>query len=326
MASSTLTLDQLLASGLQSVDPVLFTLGLATFTHDNFTRVIPAKPIDGIHDIYMRETTRPTVSLNSVSEAVTESQAVRTRYTKEVGHLHAQLSLDDKIIMGHNLGSGRAWPEQLDLAGLEIARKWGYYVAEGNASTDADIEGLRYLANNAGSSQKYVAATTTTGASLTTVILDKMLEKLAFKNQPAAFVMCQAHLTDYKQVVQANGALPTIEFQDDFGRFNSQAPLNIPSYAGVPIFTSDHIAVETTYSGGSKYRIYLVSLGPQGLRYFYPKTDKRGRPTALGLTMDDIHRKEGYTEDILGIHHWAGLSLLSNLGIVHAVNVKITNT
>lgn len=330
--STTQTLSELTSSGFKDLNPRSVDVIRQILTKDNFTAQLPALGVDGINNIYVRESTQATTTTFDVGDQVTESVVKDTKVTDECGRLVTQVSLDRKVAIGSN--NREPWGRQLEGATWAMTQKWQDQAANGGGATDGDITGLTGLADGAGSGQKYTADTTTSGVAVALVHLDKIRELLQYPCD--FFCMNEKLLIDIKVLMQSAGGIQTVEYQNPFASFNTVGAtgsfeeirnFRVPAYDGVPIFTNNYLGTETTSGGSGKYRIIAGSFAAgKGLEYFYPTTDDQGMRTALGVQIDPLHSKEDRDERFLRVVHMAGLSLYSTKAIAQGVNFKITNT
>lgn len=331
MASTTLTLAQLTASGFQNLNPFAVDVIRQVLTKDNFTAQIPARGVSGIYNTYVRESTQVLAKTHAVAGTVSESVAVDVKTNDEVGRIISQISLDRKVAIGHNLTN--PWGRQFQAGTWAMTQKWQNQVANGGGTAEKDISGLTKLADGAGSGQKYTPGTSTSGIALALVHLDKIKALLQYPCD--FFVMNEKLFIDFKVLAQSAGGLRMEEYQRPFAVYGSdgrvlafeEQTVRVPTYDGVPIYINNYLGTETTKGGSGKYRIIAGSFEPgKGLEYFYPVTDDKGMPTALGIMVEPVQMKPDYDEKFVRVVHCAGLSLYSTKAIAHGINFKITNS
>lgn len=315
------------AMGSVNLNPLDMAIAQEFITTDQFTQLLPARPVSGIQNRYRRETVRPNVAPHHIDGTVCESVGKFTTVTDEVGRIMAQPKLDVKVARMANLAD--AFREQLSSVRWELVDKWGYYLINGNGQTspssdDGEIKGLKVLADALPATQRYTPGTTTSGVALQFIHLDKLRKLLQYR--PDFYLMTEDHLIDLKALFINLGGVAMPEVMRPFTVFEGDRIViqnrPVPAYGGIPIFTSNHIQVESTNGATGKYRIYAGSFEEgKGLEVFYDQ-----RNGAMGLEVEGIQMKEKKDDKFVRVRHMMGLSLRSTLSLACLVNMKITNT
>lgn len=321
MGTSTMTIAAMKAGGAAQVDPLALNVIRRTII-DQFTSQLPVKSVPGIHNIYRRRGTTPTIYIHDVGSVITEGQVTATKVTDEVGTLLAQISLDRKVELGHSLRD--AWEEQLEAYIPELRDKFSNQLINGSGATDGNIYGIKKLVDGFGSGQKFTASTTTSGVAIQFHHLDR-IANLARGSQKC-FVMNKNLALDLKVLGLALGGNTWSSVMVPYTVINESGFMEVeqrpvPAYNGIPIYEDDSATTETTNGKSGKYRVYCVSMDPAtGVELFYP-----AKLPTLGMEISPVQRKESYTESFMRLSWHIGLSARSSQSVSQGTNFKFTN-
>lgn len=321
MGSSTMSIAVSKLGGAVQVDPLALDVIRKTII-DQFTSQLPIKSVPGIHNIYRRRGTTPTILVHDVGSIITEGYATATKVTDEVGVLLAQISLDRKVELGHNLKD--AWEDQLDAYIPELRDKLSNQIINGTGATDGNFSGLKKLADTFGSAQKFTNSTTTSGVAIQFHHLDRIANLT--RGSRKCFVMNKNIALDLKVLGLALGGNMWSQTMVPYAAINEGGFWEIENrpvqaYNGIPIFVDDSCTTETTNGKSGKYRVYCVSLDEStGVSLFYP-----AKVPSMGMEIAPIQRKESYTESFLRLSWHIGLSAKSSQALAQGTNFKFTN-
>lgn len=320
-----MSLAEMVTGGAHNRNPIEMTIAQEFITTDQFTALLPARPVVGNVNRYRRETQRVLTKPHHIDGTICEGVAKFTTVQDEVGRIIAQPALDWKVANHGTLAD--TWMEQFQSARWEIQEKWGYYLINGNGQTtsnDGEIKGLKVLADALSSDQLYNPSASTPGHAIQLVDLDILRERVKY---PVDFYLTHPRILIDIKVHQLNMGGNTVEHVmmpfAYFGRGGQLVIQNrpVPAYNGIPIYVSEHILPETTYDVGSKYRVYAGSFTEgKGLEVFFDPTK-----TTFGITMEKMDTDRTKDEYFVRIRHSMGLSLRSSVALAHMDNLKITN-
>lgn len=326
MASTTMSLASLLASGMQDRNPMALEV-LRRITFDQFTSQMPTKGINGVHNIYRRRGTTPLVKVHDVGGAVCEGTATSTVITDQVGRILAQPSIDRKVYTGANLID--AWIDQIQAFVPQIREKAADRIINGTGATDGDVIGLKKLASNFGSNQLFRSSTTTSGVAIKFHHLDRISNLVLGSNK--FFLMHPNTALDLKVLGLALGGNTWGQTMIPYAVADGNGVIGlmnkpVASYNGIPIFESNWMTTETTNGGSGKYRVLCGSFDDSdGVSMFYPQSDIDG-PTTLGMQILPAQQKESQDEKFVRIVWQFGISAKSTQSLAQGVNFKFTNS
>jgi len=318
-----MTLAEALASGAQSRNPLSLALAQETITIDQFSNILPIRAVTGTRNVYRREERRPNVAALNVGGTTTKSSGLGKKYEDEVGRFISEPTLDMKVATANDLVN--AFTEQMGLMAWELAEQRSDMIVNGDPTPtqDGTFKGLKVLSDGLPASQKVTPSTASPGVEISTTYLDLLKNKIRYS--VAGFLMHPNMLIDLKENMLDSGGVTPEMIQRQFAVFMGGNLViqnrPVPSYDNIPIFTSEFVEKETTYTQGNKYRVYAFSfMEGAGLELFYPAG------TNLGVQIEAPQMIEDKDEKFIRVRQLIGLTLRSTLSLAYLSNLKITNT
>jgi hypothetical protein len=325
MATLTMTLAQLSLTGAKNLNPASVDV-MRKSTIDQFTGQLPVRAVLGVSNTYRRRGSETILNVNKravgTASAITEGYATANVVTDNCGRVIAQASMDTLIEKAHDLTN--PWREQVDAYIPVLQDKIANEVINGTG-TDGGFKGFKGLCNAIGSSQQYTPNTTTSGAEVKFVYLDKLA--LRVRGARKAYIMNPNIALDLKQLGVALGGNIWSQIMVPYGVPGPGGVIQIQdrpvqAFNGIPIYETEWMTTETTCGKSGKYRIFCVSMDDTtGVELFYPSS-----VPAIGMEVHPLQMKEGFPEKFMRFEWTAGLSTRHAQCIAQCFNIKLTNT
>lgn len=328
MGSMTATLAEVLAYGGRNANPISLDIIRETIYQDTFlwSSLFPTKGVNGIINSYRRESTRPLVKTHNVGGTICESYATFQPVSDQLGRAIVQIPVDLKVLTSNTQTD--FWGDQFLAASYEFSDYMQNNIINGTGATDGEVVGLKKLVTDFGNRQKFVPSTSTGGASVQLLDLDRLAALVRYPNK---FFLTHPNIAiDIKALGMTHGGNSWRDYAVRYAIPDTNGYVTfdnrpVQAYNGIPIFESEWLGTETTYGGPGKYRILCGSFAPgKGLEFFYPQSFG-GRPATMGFQIEPRHSKEEYDEDFIRARWSFGISCYSSRSLAQAVNYKFTN-
>jgi hypothetical protein len=311
MAAGSITLAQ---AQRMAQSPLMKGVILEILTVDAWSHLFPFEEAPGGQLIYNRELAAALVKWHTVGATTARTQATVTTITANVYTLEHTVQVEQHLQTIYQSPNDQMATQVL-LGAKAMWQEYQQKLITGVTGSNQP-DGLRALCP----AGQYVDPGTTTGQALSCKLLDDVLAKVTASNgRVDAFVMGVREIKGMRKLQRTLPHGPwgmlTITNPSDTAR-----PLNLTTYAGVPIFRNDYItATETIGTVGAKSRFWAVS--------FEPKVGLTGlRPPGIDNLM--AMTPEFYDKDDASIFRrqmlFVGTALYSQHAIAGAKNVTAT--
>lgn len=321
---ASLTLAQ---AALLSQDELVQGIGLAFSVTDLFTQMLPVYRAAGKAVIRNRESTNPTTIVGTVdiNGSLIHTPGVTTRETHNLGRIAGAVRVDS-FEQKTQSGINDQTATQVRYKTRGIYQTYSAQVITGT-NTFPQFAGLNTLVDS--SNMWYAAGSTTAGGAFSFAVLDELIKLVPrpgsrdllrqgeFNDQLAIIMPSALEPRLYAAYRALGGAsIETVQVGLRDALTGQVMPVPVPGYRGIPILINDGIAAETTYSGGTKYRINCVMLGGEhGLYGLIP-------PSGDFLDIGQAQRVSGSLNYEIPLELITGLTIGSQKALAQAVNVN----
>ena len=279
--------------------------------------VMPFSEVSGNAKAYNRELTLGDAEALAIGGTITAKAAptytqVTTALTTLIGDAEVNGLLMAQEV-GEN-GGNNLISQNIASKAKSVGRKWQSLFIDGDSSVSGEFDGLRAIMSGSGTGDLNGAQDVAMNGALTFAKLDEMLHQVKSKDGQVDFIMMnEREIRAYRALVRALGGSQP--------EYVEVAGVNMPAYAGIPIYRNDWIAND--YAGpGSPETSTEVFAGN-----FDDGSEKVGMAgltsaTDMGIGVETVGAKETADVQIYRVKFYSSFALFSGLSVARLTGVQ----
>lgn len=279
--------------------------------------VLPFQEVDGNAKAYNRENTLGDAQALAIGGTITAKAAPDfTQVTVPLTTIIGDAEVNGLLMaqrVGRNGGNDLV-AQNIASKAKSVGRKWQDMFVNGDVTTSGEFDGLRAIMSGSGTGELNGAQDVAMDGALTFAKLDEMLHKVKSKDGQVDFIMMNEREIRALRALQRGlgGAQP---------EYVEVAGVNMPSYAGVPVYRNDWIG--NTYAGpGSPETSTEIFAG-----CFDDGSERVGiagltSAMDMGIHVETVGAKETADEHIYRVKFYSSFALYSGLSVARLTGVQ----